>query len=191
MLHVLYEYTGGNNIIIDYRNRLESLSNEVNSYKNTPLDNWGHCQWVGFYLELQKCLQNPDTPEDMLADWGYVANPTGGFLGFWWAWSNSGSENGYLQLEEEKLCFKIEVLDSSALSNDRKKRRTYWHKKIMERSRVVGLSGVNKPSRFGLGTHMTVCQFDGDYRICDEHKLIDMNETVARLRIAEKILTAV
>ena len=42
-------------------------------------------------------------------EWAYVSNPRGGFIGFWWHWKTDANCKQYIQLEHEKLCFKIEV----------------------------------------------------------------------------------
>ncbi len=74
-LSILNAYKGTNEILVDYRNYLQSIADKIESYKSIELSKWGWYSWVGFYLELQKRLGD--------GHWDYVANPNGGFLGFW------------------------------------------------------------------------------------------------------------
>ena len=129
---------------------------------------------MGFYLELQKRLGD--------GNWGYVVNPTGGFLGFWWHFQEDNDCQQHLQLKQDKFCFKIKVKNKDA----RKDLRKNWHKIIKKQAQNDGLDLV-KPSRFGNGEYMTVCVFNGEYRETD-NGMIDIEQTVARLRKAEKLL---
>jgi len=173
-LSILNAYNGTNAILVDYRAHLQSISNKVESYKAIELSKWGWHSWVGFYLELQKRLGN--------GDWAYVANPNGGFLGFWWNFQGDDECKQYLQLEQDKFCFKIWVKNE----DQRRTLRSKWHKTIRDKAEDVELNLV-KPTRFGNGEYMTVCVFNGEYRKTIGG-VVDMEATVIQLRKAENLL---
>ena len=49
----------------------------------------------GFYSKLQDM--------NIIGEWGYVSNPRGGFMGFWWHWKTDANCKQYIQLEHENL----------------------------------------------------------------------------------------
>lgn len=179
-LDTLNSYTGSNSILLDYRDYLQSISDKVESYKSLPIDKWGWYSWVGFYLRLQRELGS--------GNWDYVANPNGGFLGFWWHFQGDDNCEQYLQLEQDKFCFKIKVNNSS----DRSSLRSKWHKTIKAKGSKpeYGLNLI-KPSRFGNGKYMTVCIYDSEYREYDSNQIINVDKTVQKLRKAEELLEEV
>lgn len=192
-LKILRLYSGSNPILEDYRCHLQSISvaahlmrrrNEVDAWKSKPPEDWTWYQWVGFYMELQSRLDLTD--KDC---WGYVHR--GDFLAFFWHFlspPHSPPEGIYLQLEQEKekLCFKIEVGEQD---NDAGERLwNEWHEKIMAKGRKHGLD-LKKP-KFKNGTTMTVCVYNGDYRVCNKNGLINLDQTVAIWKKAEKVLDA-
>lgn len=176
-LSVLSFYKGKNSILIDYRNYLQSITDNINSYKMIELSKWGWYSWIGFYLELQKRLGD--------GCWDYVANPNGGFLGFWWHFQGNSECEQYLQLEQDKFCFKVWVKKES----QRKHLRSKWHKIISNKAGDTQLNLV-RPIRFGYGEYMTVCVFDGEYRKTTDG-IIDMDATIAQFRKAEELLKSV
>lgn len=179
-LSILNAYKGTNAILVDYRGYLQSITDKVESYKSKEISKWSRRAWIGFYLELQKQL-------DSSGHWDYVANPAGGFLGFWWHFQESDDCRQYLQLEQDKFCFKIRVKNEG----ERKRLRSKWHKIINDKAKDndIGLNLV-KPSRFGSGKYMTVCIFDGEYRATKDG-VIDMDKTIDLFKKAEKLLTCV
>ncbi len=197
ILDILSTYKGSNNILVDYRDRLQFIEDEVNGYKTKNISKWNRRNWTGFYMELQERFGEDGKKK---VNWGYVANPNGGFLGFWWrSRGEKDTCRQYIQLEygiekpneskdkviEGKLCFKIEVKNK----DDRKKYRSKWFKAIKERAKEYRLDLV-KPNRFGNGKTMTVCQLNGDYRN-SKNGIIDMDKTVEVLRKAEKLLESI
>jgi hypothetical protein len=165
-----------NDILHDYWNHLQSIQQKVESFEATPVGEWPRAGWKGFFQILQDRLDD--------GSWDYVANPSGGFMGFWWHSFRSNGCRQYLQLEGQKLCFKIAVDDES----ERKRLREEWHDAVVQTSESTSLP-VQKPDRFGYGKHMTVAIVPGDYRVTDAKDIIDIDDTVARLRRAEDVLT--
>jgi hypothetical protein len=101
-------------------------------------------------------------------------------MGFWWHVPG----NKYLQLEEGKLCFKVETSDKAR----RFPEWSAWHEAVLlaARGRRLGVS----PARRRLGTWMTVALMDGDYCRTNEQGLVDLERTVEVLRQAEGLLEA-
>ena len=202
ILEVLNTYKGSNNILVDYRERLQFIEDEVNGYKTKDISKWNQRNWTGFYMELQERLGEEGKKK---GNWGYVANANGGFLGFWWhLQGDKAACRQFLQLEyrheklkegkdkdgkdkvvKGKLCFKIEVKNK----DDRKRHRSKWYKILKERAKEYGLDLV-KPTRFGSGKTMTVCQLKEDYRN-SKNGIVDMDKTVEVLKKAGKLLGSV
>jgi hypothetical protein len=163
-------------IFHDYLGHLRSIEKKVRSFEDKPVGQWPEAAWKGFYQVLQDELGK--------GSWEYVANPSGGFMAFYWhSFSNDGSDQ-YLQLQEEKLCFKISVDKEGRYSEMRDK----WHGRVVEAGEEASVQ-VRKPDRFGHGGTMTVAVFEDGYLKTDEDGLIDIDEAIARLREAEEILT--
>ncbi|MGZ8190954.1 MAG: PD-(D/E)XK nuclease family protein [Methylococcaceae bacterium] len=87
-----------NSIFQDFRLHLQAIEDAVNSYEKLKINEWkGDLVWTGFFLNLQRELDK--------GDWRKVNNVAGGFMGFWWG---IGCQV-YLQLQNERLCFKINL----------------------------------------------------------------------------------
>lgn len=178
ILNVLACYEGESQILRDYRFYLEEKQQRVESFKKLPVNNWHWHSWIGFYQYLQNKLQD--------GEWGYVSNPSGGFLGYWWWYADKDNDCAhYLQLEQDRLCFKISVGDNI----DKRKARNYWHKLIVQSARELDVKlTVSKPARFGTGTCMTVCIASNQYRAVDSSGVIDLDATLRMLKDAETII---
>ena len=103
-LNVLNGYEGRNSILLDFRQHLQEIEDQTNSYtqwtRDDERESWR--AWEGFYRRLEGELDDGSCK----IGWGYI--PIGDFLGFYW-WSPEDSI--YLQIEadpgkEAKLCFK-------------------------------------------------------------------------------------
>lgn len=166
-----------NAIFIDYHKYLESIEKEVNSYATLPINEWQprSRSWIGFFIELQKQLGE--------GIWKYVPNPGGGFMSFLWHWKEDKNCPKFLHLEEEKLCFKIEVTDKSkqaGLRND-------WSYKLLNSEKKFGLD-IQKPERLGKGIYMTVAVLGSDYRQTNKEGRIDIAATIAIFKSAERFM---
>ena len=146
ILNVLSTYSGNDSIVRDFINHLLRIENETNSFKINPLKDWSWYAWQGFYIELEKWY--PDV------HWEYVANPSGGFLGAWWHFVDSSTDDVkmYFQIEQGKFCFKIFCGDN--ISDTRNVRQMFY--KILLAKAEIHNIGVVKPQRFGNGYSMTV-----------------------------------
>lgn len=162
-----------NSIFSDFHQHLLCREERSQSYKNLKKgEAWEGDTWAGYFKELQGCINN--------SAWNYVANQSGGFMGFWWDPKQKNSAdnyNVYLQLEEEKLCLKIWVAEKE-------------NRKVL-RDTILGLAeeyGGKKPSRKGDGTWMTCAILDGDFRKYNDDNSFNSKETLKKLKEAEKNL---
>ncbi|QUJ66430.1 hypothetical protein KDD30_09615 [Photobacterium sp. GJ3] len=115
--------------------------------------------------------------------WKYVANPSGGFMGFWCFGRDVDNSEVYVQLEEQQLCIKIKVPDKEL----RKTERSRWYKEIKNKAEQNGIK-LAKPSKFGLGKYMTVLVDQTDYISMNKEGCVDILDTVNNLRRVDKLL---
>ena len=104
MLKLLEEkyQTGMSDIVDQYEVFLNKMQAELDSFETKPVNEWAASQWTGFFSRLKKELRD--------GDFGYVPNPRGGFMGFWFGRCDIGTEaNIYVQSEQDTLCFKIYI----------------------------------------------------------------------------------
>jgi hypothetical protein len=170
-----------NNIFSDFHSYLQSIDRAVASYQATPLQNWNQDwrRWMGFFMALQEQLED--------GEWHYVPNQSGGFMGFWWHWNEKRDK--YLQLENEKLCFKIQVNDEDR--SLRTKEWLDWYQALLSKSGDLDLRLTRGHRR--LGRWMTVA-FLGE-RKCPEYRqanggILDFGQTVQVLKRAEALMDA-
>ena len=182
-LKVLDGYKGQNSILLDFRQYLQGLEAETNSYvewaEDSEMDSWR--AWEGFYrrLEVELFHQRPSCG----SDWGYVPNASGGFLGFWW--SPSDHDKIYLQIEggrkDAKLCFKVDAAGSD--SDEQGRLKWEWHERVM----VKGGQYVIKPRVMRRGSTMTVAWWKEDWLAYGENGKLDLSQTVKILKQAEEV----
>jgi hypothetical protein len=176
VLQIGHTYGVRNDIFDDFISYLSGLEAAVQSYCSVPITAWDSDprRWVGFFTALRERLCD--------GHWDYVSNPSGGFMGFWWHWKGKK----YLQLEQSKLCFKIEVADQDKAT--RMQQWVEWHEALMTSNQRFGLPLKKPPRR--EGQWMTVVVMANDYRQIDGRGIIDMDRTVEMLRKAEQLLDA-
>jgi hypothetical protein len=155
-----------NAIYRDFLASLEAMETAVQRYATAPVAAWtdGDPAYTGLYIALQAQLKD--------GSWGYVANPSGGFRGFWWNFETIAGGEIYLQLEESALVAKIWAKDASQRRELRKK----WYQHVVD-----AIPGFAKPGKFGSGEYMTVATH-GDYRISGPDGRLDLAATVQLLR---------
>ena len=186
MLGILEKYhsvitaTNKNDILLDYYFRLKRIDASIASFNTLPFEKWHWYSWMGFYSTIQK---------ELGGNWDYVPNPSGGFLGFWWHWIVKTLDDKefavYLQLEQHKFIFKVEVnghLDQSS------KLRNYYRKPLFEVAKEQSI-GIEKYGK--VGAYMGVAKLSGEYRIATTEGLIDLPATIANLKKMEQLIDAV
>lgn len=155
----------GNPIFTDYYRHLQQLEESISAYKTLPVTEWKTHAWQGFYQALQT---------EIPGDWGYVANPRGGFWGFWWESQAEGRY--YMQLEQERLCVKV----TAGEEENRSELRIKAIKEILEISETRNLH-LNKPARTRNGNTMTVAERK-DYIVTDAEGFLDLSKTIEELK---------
>ena len=186
-LAVLRDYSGENAILLDFKKHLADLERLTQSFRQwriTDRDgdrNW--YGWEGLYRELEKRLFAPGSAQRWRG-WGYVPNPSGGFLGFWWLPEELSDEHcAYLQLEHEKLCFKVSAGDASIEKQDELK--WVWNERITDQH-----ERVCKPPVMRRGSTMTVAIHEDGWLRYDDHGGLSLERTIQSLREAERVLLA-
>jgi hypothetical protein len=170
-----------NAIYNDFLEHLEGIDALIKQFSTKNLNEWKNEDWIGFFTILYDSRHKLYEPlQDDGANWNYVANPSGGFFGFWWYFKGLTTKTfvPYLQLEQEMLCFKVMVEGEG----DRRNARDEAHQKIQQAASQLNTT-VGRPERMGNGKFMTVARWQGDYRVFSEGKL-DMDATLMNLKQA-------
>ena len=175
ILHCLNEYTGNNLLLCNYREHIQIIEDLTESFLILPVSQWRGYAWEGFYKKLEE--------KEIIDNWAYVSNPSGGFLGAWWYWKNFYAGNMYLQFEQGKLCFKI-CLDCD--KNLQSKIRNKCSEELIKIAEKVNFIKINKPARFGAGEYMTISIINQKDIFGDG--VIDMEAIIKKLKICEEIL---
>ena len=171
ILEVVSNSRSNNAILDDYRKHIQSIQNSTDLYKSAPYQNWSYLAWQGFYMRLEDELRT--------GDWGYVSNPSGGFLGYWWhqqSVRNDSTIDLYLQFEQDKLCIK-------AYSNGESRPQFGWTNRFVQNAKELGLP-VNFPHKRRTGTTMTLAVVDLDYILGD----VSMNAVIEKLHKIEQLV---
>lgn len=173
ILDILNNYSGSNAIVVSYRDHLMAIEHKTQNFLAYPVHNWDWYAWQGFYKEIEKHID--------IESWGYVANPSGGFLGLWWHFCDNDEISMYLQFEESKLCVKIYYEGDEEKSEIRDK----YYNILMDNVKNASFE-LTKPDRFGHGTYMTI----GVVREKDVFGdgIIDVPKIVLMLKELEKIV---
>ena len=177
-----------NAIFCDFLSHLENMELVVNQFITKKLEDgnavsvWNDNDWRGFFMHLYNNRSSLyDTSINDEANWDYIANPSGGFFGFWWYFMSIQYDTytPYLQLENQKLCFKIKVEDATKRAQAREE--TYYKLKGVYPNLI-------RPKRMGNGLYMTVARWNSDYRGMREDGTLDFEATLQNLRKAQQIL---
>ncbi len=187
-LEILDKYEGHNAILLEFQQYLQSLEDQTSSYMEWTRENkkesWRG--WEGFYRRLERELVSS---RNFWCWWGYVSNPSGGFLGF--SWSPSDTDELYLQIEarleskmatEATLCFKVSAEGKS--SSQKQDLKWNWHKRVMEASG----DQAAKPARMRIGETMTVARWQPDWMVFGKNDKLDMPGTIENLKQVETVV---
>lgn len=154
---------------------LRQVENDVQSFLILPIAKWTWNSWKGFYSHIQTALGQ--------GNWDYVSNANGGFLGFWWHFTGDEICEVYLQMEQEKFCFKIVPpadLDRYNVGNE-------WSSKIIKQSENQGIC-VTRPPRIRSGNYMTVAVMAEEFRKVDADGILDLKATLKVLQAAQDLI---
>ena len=172
-----------NAVVLDFLANLETHDAKVNLFLSAPFSKWKKewFAWVGLYEWLQESVEDEDFY------WDYVSNPRGGFLGAWWHfqdWREGCSI--YLQIEQEKLCFKIGTEDHHS-DEDRWRLRNAFEETLRHHPAAVKLGLEKSPGR--RGKYMTVAYVDVDrWMARDVEDVLDKERTLDYLSQAAALI---
>jgi hypothetical protein len=159
----------------DYLTALEAQTNSFAKFDNITAD-WKAGE--GFYLKLQELLGE-------WTDWRYVANQTGGFLGFWYHWAGTSEYDLYIQIENAfdygiKLVIKVgDWTPSTALLYQ-------ILSDLQPYSQKHGLT-LSKPDKYRAGETSTLAIIQNPFTV-DSDGNFDIDQFVQTLKKLEKIL---
>ena len=167
-----------NNIFIDYVESLEKFQEEADKFKELKVSDWNWYQINGFYEYLKQYIGNRyDGSEfNIVADYGYVPNQSGGMYALW-IYDNQSFEylnkefEIYLQLEFVNqvlnICIKTNILEPDEGFQPKTLREYLVYEKIKE-NKSLKEYGFKKPSRYGSGKTMTIGVFDSINNTCED-----------------------
>lgn len=173
-----------NPIFTDFLSHLKARDERTRGYQTRTIEAWGVDEWTGFFIDLQK---------DILSiNWGYVPNKGGGFMGCWWGFQQWQGKNVYLQLQQDRLCFKIS--SSQSTENPREKVNTAtakeWYSYLNSNNKHSGLKSLIRAKRIASATTITVAYLDGAHWMMRKPDgLLDLVKTLENLRAAEKLVS--
>lgn len=179
-LELYKDYQLGNpisDIFGNYIEYLRKIDAEYEAYKTLPKDKWateGYSAhiWAGFYTWVQSIFKG--------ANWSYVANPSGGFMGCWLGWDELTPEMDiYVQLEEEKPCFKVYTEEKEKRTELRDQAREMLQKVADE----MAPDKVIKPNRLGNGSYMTIACLSHDVRVFNDDGKINLERTKDNIQL--------
>lgn len=167
-----------NEIYVEFKEHLFALENQTNAFKdyNTLTTEWSAAE--GFYRWLQNQLQE-------WSHWEYVANPAGGFLGFWYHFSETTNCQIYIQLENRigaQMKLVVKISDWSPSVN-----LLYELLNTLQHiAPKYGLSLV-KPDKYRAGGTSTLAVVENAFYI-DKSGVIDLNQFLMTLHSLEKTI---
>jgi len=177
LLEFFGKYTVQNDIYADFVDHLKYLDETWKRYKDLRFEAWGYPDWEGFYLLLEDALE--------VGGWGYVANPSGGFIGLWWNFLTWKEHEVYLQIEQGNLCFKMAV----DAKEKRSEAQNEWHAILMKQAEQEGRKEIQRPSHMRSGTYMTCAIVKREDWLGKDDELLDRNRVIARLTEYEQFLS--
>lgn len=181
----------GNVIVDDFRTHLQGWEDETNRWESASYDEWKCTERAreGFYAEIERRWGGD-------CEWGYFANPTGGFLACWLGKKHIGTENGCADLY-------MQIHDATRLTV-RLGAGKAWPK-VRSPSMYQVLDALNKKASDGIrikkagafkgGGAAAVANvtFDeqGPWFAVDPNGVVNMDATIEHLRRLEKLLQKV
>lgn len=131
-------------ILRDFIDYIDGIDAEHNVFETLALKSWQGNAWVGFYQFVESRLE--------VNMWHRVNNPSGGFWNLCLTWDYWNGVPIYMQIEEQKLCFKIAPgkvetgFDMSDQEMNRVQDLAYSH--LMQYASGQGMEKVRRPYPF-------------------------------------------
>jgi len=198
ILSVLKDCQTNNQILLDYRERLEGIDAEFKQYKSINKDSelWNKfITWMGFYQDIQARLLKDgllpsstfDNNDSLGNHWHIVNSPSGGFVAFFWGGFDLQDEQGangsiHMQLEHDKFAFK-----AGWAPRNKPEQFLKIHHALLAQSPIncgeCGEIKIIKPARMRLsGTSATVAIVEGGYMQFKEDGTLDIDKTYALIK---------
>lgn len=179
VLNIISKHEIQNDILNDFKEYLTEIENKTNSFTKSKniITSWRACE--GFYLNLQSQITD-------WSDWCYVANPSGGFLGFWYHWKGT-DEIGeiYIQIENSfERGFKLVIKVASWKSDVNTLRKVL--NEIIPIAQKNDIS-ITKPDKFKAGATSTLAIVTDAFKV-DENGDFDINDFISNLKKLEKTI---
>ncbi|MBR6060448.1 MAG: PD-(D/E)XK nuclease family protein [Spirochaetales bacterium] len=171
LLSILRECHSSNGILHDYTDVMQHKTDNENKYLSLLYSDWQWDQYKGFYNALSEYFDD--------ANWKYVSNSACGFLGFHWLWHDTADKTTeyFLQFENCKLKIKVAVLNKASKGEVHKRAV----EAVIKLCKANNISSIHK-ARTRLGQTMTIADVDTHYWLAEQNGLIDMEETVRKLK---------
>jgi len=176
LLNIFNKYDIKNDIFNDFHTSLQQIYEGQKSFENKLIKEWDWANWQGFYTYLDSTIN--------VNGWGYVSNPSGGFLGLWWHGHQKDNYWVGLQIESKsgRLCFKMWADSNQA------EYKNEWHSIIMAKTAAENKNEIIRPKVLRSGKSMTVAIVERkDWLGADDIK-INKEAVVSKLKDYEKFL---
>lgn len=189
LLDVLNKFQNtGNTIVDDFRTHLQNREDDTNSWESASYKEWGWGQWEGFYAELEHRW-------DGCCGWGYIANPAGGFLGWWSGPGYSiGTEYASLYIQIHNA-LRLTVRLGSGKAMDKVHAPFMYQVLDALNEEAFDDIRIEKAGAFrgGGAAAVAAVTFDeqGPWLAVDSNGVVNMDATIERLRRLEKLLEKV
>lgn len=164
-----------NDIFLDFVEHVQNIQRLEQTFNTVPIKDWDWSSWTGFYRFLEK---------NLYVDWGYVPNPSGGFLNAVLNWEYCGDFPVYMQIEQGNLCFKISTHpdDVGKVVMNRPNIRQEWFEHVVSAAREANLQEIRRPDRFGNGNYMTVAVVDREAWLGKDDSIVEKEKVIANLK---------
>ncbi len=167
VLSVLNKREIANDIFNDFKERLKGIEEATNSFIEFKkiTSNWRAAE--GFFMALEKQISELTKPE-----WRYVANPTGGFLGFWYH-RKYITEVGeiYIQIENSvKGNIQLVIKISATTPSTKTLYRVFGE--IEPFAKKQGLT-ILKPYKYRAGVTSTLAVIENAFTVVDGNIELD------------------
>lgn len=173
LLDFLNAHETENDIYNDFRDRLREIEAKESRFSEIPIGQWEAHEWRGFYQELESHRR--------VVNWGYVANPSGGFWNAVLNWFECADACPYMQIEQGDLCFKV-----GEVYENRRDIRERYHHRLMSAAKPD--MALERPARFGSGTYMTVAKVPRSAWLGADDQVVDFGESLKSLNYYESWL---
>jgi len=175
----------GNDIVSDFFGKLQNIEDDTQSFRVKNIEEWDRNDliWQGFFMFLETKLD--------INDWHKTnnpsksVNPNGGFWGINWCWTKWKGSYLYIQIEQGKLCFKVDFETKTAGSAE--KVRTMQNA-ILAAAKTEGLDEITRPAHFRIGRYVTFAIVERDHWLGKPNDGADLDAVVDRLRKYEELM---